>query len=115
MLSASLPCRLASLVLKDAAPLRRRDAHNEIDVVHERNFAPLLLQVAVVLWGHGQARAVVDAVVIEEHAKDLMPLGERRLHELQGAVGRLVRVGSLIDDDSQLQTALLRRGSAPFL
>ncbi len=51
--------------------------------------------------GSVSRRRVVDAVVIEEHALDLVPLGQRGLGELVGRVGGLVRVRAFADQHAE--------------
>ena len=89
--------------IKNPAPLRRRDAHHEIEFVGLGEFAPHTLEVAVVLRRHGETCAVVDAVVIEEYPIDFVPLLQRRFGELIGRVRRLMRVRPLVDDNSKTQ------------
>ena len=118
MLSASLPWRLAS----PSSRMPRRWAAamqtTRSSLCFCGEFRPRLLQVAIVLRRHRESRAVVDAVVVEEDAEDLVPLLQRRLGELIGGVGRLVRIGTFVDKNSELQLnlpvlAALRRCCRP--
>src|SRR3990170_4216619 len=58
--------------IHQAAPLRGRDADHEVELVLLGEFAPAFDDIAIVLRRHAEARAVVDPVVIEEHAEDLV-------------------------------------------
>ena len=83
--------RRQHLVL-DAAAQRGGDAHHQIHAVLLLQRRPAVDDVAVVLRRLGEPGRVVDPVVIEEDALDLVPCGRWRLAELPGAVARLVVV-----------------------
>ena len=88
--------------IENAAPLSRRNAHHEIELVLFAKLAPKLLQVPVVLGRHDKPRAVIDAVVVEEDAGDPVPLFQRGLREIVGRVGRLMRVQPFVYGDCKL-------------
>jgi len=60
---------------------------------------PAVDDVAVILWRRGQTSGVVDTVMIEEDAEDLVALRQHRLGKLIGGVGRLVRVGTFANQN----------------
>ncbi len=90
------------VVVADAAPQRRGDADDEVDAVFLGELGPAHDDVAVVLRRLGQPRRVVDAVVVEKDAMDLVPLGEGGLAEQVSGVAGLVLVGPFVDEDSEL-------------
>ena len=104
MLSPSLPWRLASLASRMPRRCAAAMQTTRSSLCAIGQFAPQALEVAVVLRRHGEARAVVDAVVVEEHAKDFVSLGQHRLGELIGRVRRLMRVRPFVDDNPETQT-----------
>ena len=71
--------------------------NDQVEVVLLGEFGPQLGEVAVVLRRHAETRAVVDAVVIEKHPRDVMALVQGRLGELVGTVRRLVLVRALVN------------------
>ena len=88
---------LGLAVVDDAAALGRGNAHHQVEVVLLRELAPAVDHVAVVLGRRGQAGAVVDPVVVEEDAKDLVSLLQCRLGEQIGAVRGLMLVRPFVD------------------
>ena len=105
MLSPSLPWRFGLVGVENAAALRRGHADHEIDPLFGGQIAPQHLHVAIVPWRYAEARAVVDPVVIEEDAKDLVSALDRGDGETVGRIGRLVRVGSFVDENPEPQDA----------
>jgi hypothetical protein len=86
-------------------------AHHQVDLVLLGQPAPAGDDVAVVLRRLGVPGRVVHAVVIEEHALHLVPLGDRRGAEEIRGVGRLVLVRPLVDQDCNLHLpSCLRSG-----
>ena len=73
-----LALALGLVGVENAAPLRGGDADDEVELVLIGQLAPQALEVAVVLRRHGEARAVVDAVMVEEHAKNFVPVRAAR-------------------------------------
>ena len=98
-----LPVALGLALVQDAAALGGCDAHDEVELVLLRQVGPRLLQVAVVLRRHREPRTVVDPVVVKEDAENLVALLQRRLGELIGAIGSLVRVRALVYENAELQ------------
>ena len=75
---------------------------------------PALDHVAVVLRRLGEPRRVVHAVVIEEHAENLVAAGQYRLRELEGGIGGLVCVGAFVDQNCKFHVvSVLRNVHAP--
>src|SRR5690606_4883560 len=96
--------RRQHLVL-DAATQRRGDADDQVDAVLLGQLRPPRDDVAVVLRRLGEPRRVVHPVVVEEHAADLVPLGDRGLAEQVGRVARLVLVGPFVDQNAELHSS----------
>src|ERR1039457_3069509 len=94
----------------DAAAQRGGDADHEVDLVLGRQCRPAVDDVPVVLRRLGQPGRVVHPVVIEEHALDLVPLGQRGDRELVGTVARLVGIGPFADEQTELHAISVRSG-----
>ncbi len=96
-----LAVALGFAVVDDAAALGRGNAEDEVEVILLCQRHPPVDHVAVVLRRRGEPGTVLHTVVIEEHAKDLVPLFQCGLGEMVGRVGRLVLIGPLVYLDCQ--------------
>ena len=105
MLSASLPLRFASSESQIPRRWAAATQTTRIDAVRLGKLRPASLDVPIVLRRGGEPRPVVDAVVIEEHAEDLMALPDRGLRELERGVRRLVLIRAFVDEQSNLHRA----------
>ena len=99
------------VLVANAAAQGGGDADHEVELVFLGELGPAGDDVAVVLWRLGQRGGVVNAVVVEEHATDLVALFQRGLAEQVGGIAGLMLVGPFVDGDCNLhEKAFLRNG-----
>jgi hypothetical protein len=96
---AILSLALRFIFVKDAAPLCSSDADDQVQIVFLRQLGLLLGYIAVILRWNPEPCAVVDAVVVEEHTINLVPLVQRGLGELDRRIGGLVLIRTFINQN----------------
>ena len=73
------------LLVEHAAAQGGGNAHHAIKLVLADKLTPLASDVLLILWRNDGVGGTVDAVLIKKQAHNLVPAGQRRLGEQQGA------------------------------
>ena len=85
----------------DSPALSGGNTHHQIEVVPLGELRPFAGDVAIVLGRNRESRGGVDAVMIKEHAIDLVSPLEHGAAEIERRIGGLVLIGPLTDDDGE--------------
>ena len=77
---------LGFIFIKQTATLGSCDADDQVKFMFFLKFSPLLGDISIILRRYAQTRRVIDAIVVEENAKNLMPLCQGSFNKLIGWV-----------------------------